>query len=67
MFNDVPWRDEVIDHPLDVQDGALQLSRRPGLGVEFTPERAGLVDEIDEGPAYDHPMFHRSDGSFTNW
>lgn len=38
MFNDVPWRDEVIDHPLDVQDGALQLSRRPGLGVDLVEE-----------------------------
>ena len=35
MFNDVPWRDEIIDHPLDVRDGKLHLSTRPGLGVDL--------------------------------
>ena len=35
MFNDVPWRDEVIDHPLTVEDGHLVLSNRPGLGVDL--------------------------------
>ena len=44
MFNDVDWRDEVIDHPLDVRDGHLYLSDRPGLGVD-------LVEEVME----DHP------------
>lgn len=44
MFNDVDWRDEVIDHPLDVRDGHLYLSDRPGLGVD-------LVEEAME----DHP------------
>lgn len=34
MVNDVPWRDEVITHPLDVRDGHLHLSDRPGLGVD---------------------------------
>lgn len=38
MFNDVPWRDEVITHPLDVQDGHLRLSDRPGLGVDLVEE-----------------------------
>lgn len=35
MFNDVPWRDEVITHPLEVRDGHLHLSDRPGLGVDL--------------------------------
>jgi galactonate dehydratase len=35
MFHDVAWRDEVIDHPLDVRDGKLLLSERPGLGVDL--------------------------------
>jgi galactonate dehydratase len=38
MFTDVPWRDEVIDHPLDVRDGCLHLSERPGLGVDLVEE-----------------------------
>ncbi|MGO4695670.1 mandelate racemase/muconate lactonizing enzyme family protein [Paenibacillus sp. 2TAB26] len=38
MFNDVPWRDEVIDHPIEVRQGHLVLSRRPGLGVDLVEE-----------------------------
>jgi len=37
MFNDVPWRDTVIDHPINdmIKDGHLVLSNRPGLGVNL--------------------------------
>ena len=37
MFNDVPWRDEVIDHPIQgmISNGYLHLSNRPGLGVDL--------------------------------
>jgi galactonate dehydratase len=35
MVQDVPWRDTVITHPIDVSDGHLQLSDRPGLGVDL--------------------------------
>lgn len=35
MFTDVPWRDEVIDHPIDIQNGKLVLSDRPGWGVDL--------------------------------
>lgn len=40
MFNDVPWRDTVIDHPLAsmISDGLLHLSGRPGLGVDLVEE-----------------------------
>lgn len=38
MFNDVPWRDEVIDHPIEVENGYLVLSERPGLGVDLVEE-----------------------------
>lgn len=38
MFTDVPWRDEVITHPLDVRAGFLYLSERPGLGVDLVEE-----------------------------
>jgi galactonate dehydratase len=39
MFNDVPWRDEVISRPIKVKDGYLHLDDEPGLGVE-------LVDQV---------------------
>lgn len=35
MLNDVPWRDKCITHPLDIRDGYLYLSDRPGLGVDL--------------------------------
>ena len=38
IFNDVPWRDEVIDHPIEVINGQLILSERPGLGVDLVEE-----------------------------
>jgi galactonate dehydratase len=50
MFNDVPWRDQVISHPLDVRDGQLHLSERPGLGVDL------IEEELDN-----HPGIRRMD------
>lgn len=41
MFNDVPWRDEVITRPINVQNGYLHLDDAPGLGVE-------LIDKVME-------------------
>jgi len=38
IFNDVPWRDSVIDHPLNIEKGSLVLSERPGLGVDLVEE-----------------------------
>ena len=37
MFNDVAWRDTVIDYAIQemIVDGHLVLSERPGLGVEL--------------------------------
>lgn len=44
MLNDVAWRDTVISEPLDVRDGFLHLSDRPGLGVDLVDE------ELDAHP-----------------
>nr|WP_199077487.1 mandelate racemase/muconate lactonizing enzyme family protein [Pedobacter sp. ASV19] len=40
MINDVAWRDTVITHPIKdmIKDGHLQLSDRPGLGVDLVEE-----------------------------
>ncbi|MBO9728765.1 MAG: mandelate racemase/muconate lactonizing enzyme family protein [Chitinophaga sp.] len=37
MFNDVPWRDTVINYPIKdmISNGQLHLSDRPGLGVDL--------------------------------
>jgi len=55
MFNDVPWRDSVITHPLDVRDGHLFLSDRPGLGVDLVEaemERHPGIRRLDEKPNF---------------
>ena len=46
MFNDVAWRDSVIDHPISemISEGHLQLSGRPGLGVDL------LESEMEKHP-----------------
>jgi len=35
IYHDVSWRDEVITHPIVVQEGRLFLSERAGLGVDL--------------------------------
>jgi galactonate dehydratase len=44
MFNDVPWRDTIISHPIAVEKGHLILSDRPGLGVDL------IEDEMEKHP-----------------
>ncbi len=54
MYTDVPWRDEVISRPLNINDGYLRLDDAPGLGVD-------LVDEaMDAHPGITKPKpgFH---------
>ncbi len=48
------------------RDGKLWPAERPGLGVSFDPSGADLVAEITEHTA-PIPMYHRPDGSITNW
>ena len=38
MDPDVPWRDEIITEPLQIEDGHLVLSDRPGWGVDINEE-----------------------------
>jgi galactonate dehydratase len=52
MFNDVPWRDTVIDQPIPLQNGKLILSDRPGLGIDLVEaemEKHPGITEAREG------------------
>lgn len=49
IFKDVPWRDTVIDHPLDIVKGQIILSKRPGLGVDL------IEEEMDKHPGLRQP------------
>lgn len=55
------------DDYLTFKNGKLYPNERPGLGVEFKPDRIELVNVISKGSSYDHPVFERGDGSITNW
>lgn len=55
MFTDAPWRDTIMTHPLDIRDGHLHLSDRPGLGVDLVEEEMEKhpgVREMNERDAY---------------
>lgn len=51
IFNDVKWRDTVIDHPIKdmIKDGYLILSDRPGLGVDL------IEAEMEKHPGITKP------------
>ncbi|QXD25168.1 mandelate racemase/muconate lactonizing enzyme family protein [Opitutia bacterium ISCC 51] len=55
------------DDYLSFKNGKLYPNERPGLGVEFFPDKVKLVNEITKPSSYDHPVFERGDGSITNW
>src|SRR3954447_5961100 len=50
----------------DFRNGKLWPREAPGLGVEFDPKGADLISEITERAA-PIPIYHRPDGSITNW
>ncbi len=51
MFNDVSWRDEIIDHPIKdmIKNGHIQLGDRPGLGVDL------VESEMEKHPGITMP------------
>jgi galactonate dehydratase len=50
----------------DFRNGKLWPNRRPGLGVVFDPAKLQMIAEITQA-SRPIPMFHRPDGSITNW
>ncbi len=63
ITNDVPWRDEVVDAPLQVRDGYVYPPKRPGLGVEIN-ERAAAKYPFK--PEAEQRYFH-PDGAVADW
>lgn len=60
---DVPWRDEIVDAPLEIRDGWIEVPTRPGIGVE-------LVEEAAAGHPGGTPRAHTPvgpDGSTLDW
>ena len=60
---DVPWRNDILTEPLDVDKGVVSAPTKPGLGID-----------INEAEAAKHPWqsevtmecFHK-DGSVADW
>lgn len=63
MRSDVPWRDEVVDAPIEIRNGYAQLTSRPGIGVEID-ERAAARHPYEPEPVV--RWFHE-DGSVADW
>lgn len=36
--DDVPWKNDLITHPLDIRDGMLHVPNRPGFGADVVEE-----------------------------
>lgn len=63
ISSDVPWRDEVLDQPIEVKEGYIDVPTRSGLGVEVDEEAAAKYPFKPEAEQrYFHP-----DGSVADW
>jgi len=42
----VPWRDDLLDEPIPIKDGCIEVPDKPGIGVEINKEelRKHVVD-----------------------
>ena len=61
-INGVPY----LPKSYDFRNGKLWPNERPGLGVEFDPSGMRLLTEVTEHTQA-ITVYHRPDGSFTNW
>jgi galactonate dehydratase len=59
LFDDVPWRKDVIDEDVRFADGLMYPSDRPGLGIELNENAA------KSHPKQDHWLRHYV-GTLTN-
>lgn len=63
ITNDVPWRDEVLDAPIQVVDGYVMPPTRPGLGIEINEQAAAKYPfKLEAEQRYFHP-----DGAVADW
>jgi L-alanine-DL-glutamate epimerase-like enolase superfamily enzyme len=37
-LDDVPWKDDLLTHPLEIEDGQLIVSHRPGWGADINED-----------------------------
>jgi L-alanine-DL-glutamate epimerase-like enolase superfamily enzyme len=66
MLGDGSRREPHLPEVYDFRQGKMWPNRRPGLGVTLDTKPLQLVAEITDR-SRPIPMFHRPDGSITNW
>ena len=47
--DDAPWRDDLMTHPFEIEDGYLKITDRPGLGSDL------IEEELLKHPPVDYP------------
>jgi galactonate dehydratase len=47
--DDAPWRDDLLTHPFEIENGYLKVSDRPGLGSDL------IEEELRKHPPVHYP------------
>lgn len=63
LTSDVPWRNDVLDTPINVQDGYILPPTKPGFGVGINEKEAA---KYPFKPEAEQRYFH-SDGAVADW
>ena len=61
--NDVPWRNDIVDHSVHIERGIAFPPTAPGLGIEINEEEAA---KHPMKPEITMAVFHK-DGSVADW
>ena len=59
MMTDVPWRSDICDEDLTVENGCVVIPERPGLGIELNEK------EMEKYP-YIRTELRHYNGTLTN-
>jgi galactonate dehydratase len=63
ITSDVPWRDEVLDFPVEIKNGYAGIPDKPGLGIEINEQVAAKHPfQPEKIQRYFHP-----DGFIADW
>ena len=60
---DVPWRSEIVDHPIEITGGFVDAPTRPGIGIEVVEAVAAAHPGRSPAPH----VHHAPDGSLLDW
>jgi L-alanine-DL-glutamate epimerase-like enolase superfamily enzyme len=61
--NDVPWRADIVDAPLEVRAGYVRPPTRPGIGLELVEQAAAAHPGTSPPPH----LATATDGSLLDW